>query len=499
MTKKYVPLAVAALLAVALVFRSSLLVASQDEPSHRLVFAGNKELAPLVFTNGEKAAGLVVDIVHAVADRVGLDVHMVAMNWDKAQQLMRAGEIDALVQINPSAERELWYYFSDPLLKSEFVIFRKSQRVAIQDMDSLCGLSVGVEEKGYPRMLLGNHPEIVLQTIPNWQHGFQLIASGDLDALVVDRWVGEYQLFLSGVQGISAAPQPIETQFSSIAVAKGNDALLEKINQGLHLISQDGTRERIEEKWSGKEIVPLSRETLRLYWVIGIVSVMASVFALFVLIFANRVKRINKRLLEREKSLANEIEKRKKIENQLCIANEELHNLSEIDFLTGLWNRRKYDNELKKRILSMRRSESDLCMLIVDIDYFKEYNDHYGHKQGDNVLRSMAQIIQRSLSRNTDDVFRYGGEEFVVLLPYTDEEGGYRVAKNIINHIYEKGIEHKYSKVDNILTASIGVASISNTSSIHDVELLFKNADDALYQAKGQGRNQAQRYSCMTQ
>ena len=460
-----------------------------------LIFAGNKELSPLIFTKGEKTAGLVVDIVQAVADHAGLDIDILAMNWDEAQQLMHAGKIDALLQINPSSAREQIYDFSDPVLKSEFVIFRKFQRVEIQDIDSLHGLVVGVERKGYPRALLSKYPEVTIQTIPDWQQGFQLIKDGNIDALVVDRWVGAYQLFLSGVQGISYASKPIDIQFSSIAVAKGNDELLEKINLGLRLISQDGTRKSIEKKWSGKEIVTLSRETLRLYWVIGIVSTIASIFAFFVFIFASRVKKINKTLLERENSLAIEIEKRKGIEQKLCLANNELKDISEIDFLTGLWNRRKYENELKKQVISVRKNEMYLCLLVVDIDYFKAYNDHYGHEQGDNALRAIANIIKSSLSRNTDTVFRYGGEEFVVLLPYTDEEGGYDIANIIINNIGQNGIEHKYSKVDSKLTVSIGVASICNTSPINTISLLFKNADDALYQAKDNGRNQAQRYT----
>ncbi|WP_069859999.1 transporter substrate-binding domain-containing diguanylate cyclase [Desulfoplanes formicivorans] len=496
MTRKYLSLALTALiLVVTLLPGSSLLLAGTNKQSDRLIFAGNKELAPLIFTQGEKPAGLVVDIVRAVAQHAGLDIEILARNWDEAQRLMRAGKIDALLQINPSSDREQLYDFSEPLLMSEFAIFRKSQRVAIQNIHSLSGLVVGVEKKGYPRTLLHNYPEVVMQTIPGWQQGFQAIKDGDIDALVVDRWVGKYQLFLSGVQGISDAPEPVDVQFSSIAVTKGNDELLDKINLGLRLIAQDGTRKSIEEKWSGKEIVTLSKETLHLYWVIGIVSAIASIASFFVLIFANRVKKINKTLLKREKSLASEIEKRKEIEKKLRIANHALHNLSEIDSLTGLWNRRKYENELKKQILSTRKSETDLCLLVADIDYFKAYNDHYGHEQGDNALRAIAKIIKRSLKRNTDTVFRYGGEEFVVLLPYTDEDGGYNIANNIINNICQSNIEHNYSKIGNKLTVSIGVASIHSTSSTKDMSLLFKNADDALYHAKNNGKNHAQRHT----
>ena len=497
MTEKCLAGAVSALIVVTLVLRSSLLFAGKNEQSDNLIFVGNKELSPLIFTQGEKPAGLVVDIVQAVAEYAGLDIDILAMNWDEAQQLMRAGKVDALLQINPSSTREQIYDFSDPILKSEFVIFRKTQRVEIQDINSLSGLVVGVERKGYPCTLLSKYPEVVIQTVSDWQHGFQLIKDGNIDALVVDRRVGEYQLFLSGVQGVSAAPEPIDVQFSSIAVAKGNDELLEKINLGLRLIAQGSIRKDIEKKWSGKEIVTLSKESLRLYWVIAIVSAIASFFAVFVFIFASRVKKINKTLLEREKSLAIEIEKRREVEKKLYIANNELQNLSEIDFLTGLWNRRKYENELKRQIKNIRKNEACLCLLVVDIDYFKAYNDHYGHEQGDNALRSISDIIKSSLSRNTDTVFRYGGEEFVVLLPYTDEEGGYNIANIIINNICQNKIEHKYSKVDSKLTVSIGVASICNASPINTISLLFKNADDALYQAKANGRNQAQRYTLL--
>ncbi len=172
---------------------------------------------------------------------------------------------------------------------------------------------------------------------------------------------------------------------------------------------------------------------------------------------------------------------------ELKIVNKKLKNLSEIDPLTKIANRRSYKNRLAYEIASSKRNANPLAQLMIDIDYFKAYNDHYGHDSGDVTLRRVAESIDNSLLRETDFSARFGGEEFVVLLPDTNERNAYNIAERIRLGIKALGIKHNKSKVKSYVTVSVGIASLSGES-LNENDLL-KNADTALYEAKRSGRN----------
>ncbi len=177
---------------------------------------------------------------------------------------------------------------------------------------------------------------------------------------------------------------------------------------------------------------------------------------------------------------------------ELKIVNKKLKNLSEIDPLTKIANRRSYENRLAHEIAWSKRNANPLSQLMIDIDYFKAYNDHYGHDSGDVTLRRVAESIDNSLLRETDFTARFGGEEFVVLLPDTNERNAYNIAERIRLGIKALGIEHKKSKVKSFVTVSVGIASLSGES-LNENDLL-KNADTALYEAKHSGRNRCRIY-----
>ena len=177
----------------------------------------------------------------------------------------------------------------------------------------------------------------------------------------------------------------------------------------------------------------------------------------------------------------------------LKVSNAKLKELSETDALTDIPNRMAYKERLIKETQSTKRTNSPLSFLIIDIDHFKEYNDGYGHDDGDMALKKVATSIRDSLPRDTDFVARIGGEEFVVLLPHTTSEGAMQVAEMIRKNIAAFNIEHSFSKAENILTVSIGITSLSG----RDIKIdeIFKQADTALYKAKDNGRNQCVAFS----
>jgi len=176
-----------------------------------------------------------------------------------------------------------------------------------------------------------------------------------------------------------------------------------------------------------------------------------------------------------------------KMKAELDEANHKLLKLTHLDSLTEIVNRRGLDESLKRFWRMSVREQKNLSIAFIDIDHFKPYNDNYGHQQGDKCLRQFSKLIERLLKRPLDMVTRYGGEEFVIVLPETPLEGAMEVCERIVTALAKEDIEHKYSETKPYLTASIGVAT--NADGASDAEQLLKQADIAVYQAKRSGRN----------
>ncbi|GAB1544319.1 hypothetical protein NUACC21_69950 [Scytonema sp. NUACC21] len=179
---------------------------------------------------------------------------------------------------------------------------------------------------------------------------------------------------------------------------------------------------------------------------------------------------------------------RKKAEVALQQANQELERLINLDGLTQVANRRRFDQVLELEWCRMRREQLPLSLILCDVDYFKRYNDTYGHIAGDFCLQNVAQAINRAAKRPADLVARYGGEEFAVLLPNTVVDGAVQVAQFIQQQVKQLQLLHDESLVSKYVTLSLGVSSLI-PSQENSKEVLFQLADAALYKAKNRGRN----------
>ena len=168
--------------------------------------------------------------------------------------------------------------------------------------------------------------------------------------------------------------------------------------------------------------------------------------------------------------------------------NKQLEDASYTDALTGLHNRRYFNLVYEREVKRAKREKRYISFMMIDIDYFKQYNDTYGHIAGDQTLKTVANVINGIFRRPSDFVFRLGGEEFGVLLSDTDELGSARLAKILCKRVRERGIEHKGSQVSEAVTVSIGVVSCIADESL-DEEALIQKADAMLYAAKEGGRN----------
>lgn len=194
------------------------------------------------------------------------------------------------------------------------------------------------------------------------------------------------------------------------------------------------------------------------------------------------VERQDKLLFLNRIILLREVEIQEEINNKLSL-------LSQTDGLSGLTNRRYFDHVLSQEWCRGVRDKTVLSIIFIDIDYFKAYNDIYGHLAGDECIKTVSQILSLNVVRQADLVARYGGEEFIILLPNTELEGAVHIAEQILMAVDHAQIPHKGSLVSENISISVGVASCTPLKLMQPTDLI-KEADSALYRAKCNGRHQ---------
>ena len=176
-------------------------------------------------------------------------------------------------------------------------------------------------------------------------------------------------------------------------------------------------------------------------------------------------------------------------ENQeLENASQRFEELSYNDELTGIPNRRQFEQTLETLWGFLKRYNMPISLIMIDIDYFKEYNDSYGHQTGDECLQNVARALGRCVNRKSDTMARYGGEEFAGILPNTTREGADQMAENMRESVQDLAIRHEDSKIEDVLTICLGVSTCEDLNQFEREELI-ERADDALYDAKENGRN----------
>ena len=176
----------------------------------------------------------------------------------------------------------------------------------------------------------------------------------------------------------------------------------------------------------------------------------------------------------------------KNIELEEAIAKLDI--LASIDGLTNLNNRRSFDSYLDRECSRYTRTNKALALIICDVDFFKAYNDFYGHQKGDECLKEVAKVLRSSALRSCDFVARYGGEEFAIVMPETDAEGAMKIAKKVHDKLKELKLPHEKSNISEYITISIGLAIVKSVQTI-TAQSIIKVADEALYEAKNRGRN----------
>jgi len=233
-------------------------------------------------------------------------------------------------------------------------------------------------------------------------------------------------------------------------------------------------------QWSMLASPTLSYVSVRRGILPFVVFISGIVFTLFITIY---IQIITKRSITIQRVVTEKT-------NALNEANKKLKKLSRIDGLTGVANRRYMDEFLDKEWLRAIRSGSSVSFVLIDIDFFKLYNDNYGHPEGDECLKKVAATLKSLVNRSSDMVARYGGEEFALVL-FDTEEAEF-VARSCRRSIEALGIRHDYSKASNVVTISVGLCSMTPDRG-SDPGSIISFADKALYKAKENGRNKVEK------
>nr|WP_136250917.1 GGDEF domain-containing protein [Ningiella ruwaisensis] len=241
-------------------------------------------------------------------------------------------------------------------------------------------------------------------------------------------------------------------------------------------------------------VLPLNLVTSAYFLIYGntdakLIAVAMLAFCAIIAMLIRNVNRAFIKSIELNYINQQEIEKRKQVEQQL-------YEISRRDSLTGLFNRRYFDEMLEVELGRAYRNHTSLSLILLDVDHFKEYNDHYGHVAGDNCLIDVAHMIERQANRKGDLVARYGGEEFAIILPGIDAKGAHAFATRLQTFIQNQRLEHATTKLTSLrsLTVSIGVTSVIPLMKITPSKLIDQ-ADKALYDAKKDGRNRVKSFS----
>lgn len=174
----------------------------------------------------------------------------------------------------------------------------------------------------------------------------------------------------------------------------------------------------------------------------------------------------------------------------------ELERLAAVDFLTEIPNRRTFVESLEREWRRASREQQSLTLAIIDVDFFKKYNDYYGHMAGDQCLKTIARMVKESMKRPADFCARYGGEEFAIILPNTGLAGARYILEQIRSNVKQLAIEHAYSPIDTVVTVSAGIAVTMPAEYDAGAEALLKKADELLYKAKNSGRNRTEACEC---
>jgi diguanylate cyclase (GGDEF)-like protein len=439
--------------------------------------APDPDYAPLESCNSKaRPIGIAPAYLALIGKKLGVRFEAkCTSSWAASLDKVRNRQADLVTVATKTAERAKYMLFTSPYITLPDVILVRTDQQNMLNMADLKGKTISVIEGWAANDWIREYyPEIKLKLVRNVETALREVSFGMVDATVLGLAAASHGIEQTKITNLKMAGESGYVYHLSLASRKDWPLLNSILEKALNTIG-------------GKEHDAIMRDWISLrvegwvpgpvFWVIiGSILIVASITAIISWNMALR-----RRVAERTQKLMVQTKKLEK-------AKLELARLASLDGLTNISNRRYLDEYLENEWLRLSRAASPLSLIMIDIDFFKKFNDHYGHLAGDECLVTIAWILRESIRRPADFVARFGGEEFVCLLPDTALEGALNVAQLINQRLNEVALPHASSPVADIVTVSMGLATCvpSHDKSAMD---LIELADKQLYQAKEQGRN----------
>ncbi len=465
-------------------------------------------------------SGISADYVARVSELLGVRFEVVSdLNWSDTIRKIHEREIDMLAAVNQTNARDTYLNFSQPYLVMDTAIITSAFNQDDLSIDDLDGRKVALVA-GYHwyDFITAQHPDINIIPVPDLVTGLQEVAFGTTHAMLATLAASSHYLNERNITNLRAAGLTPYASTYHFGVRKDWPILVGILDKALQQITP-AQRQEIMAHWVRLQDLPSTEHSPYT----TAITTIAAIFLLLLLISTawsyslRRQVQAKTQHLERElaqhqqtqhelQQAANELEMRVeqrtadlndtvnalfKSQQELEESNQRLKNLANCDGLTQIANRRHLDKAMNSVLKSTRKNQLPLTFILGDLDYFKAYNDRYGHQMGDECLCAIADCLSQYSKRNGELAARYGGEEFALLLPGTDSTTAHDIAQHILASVEALQIEHCGSKISDVVTISLGLVSLTPDADTSTADLI-RAADAALYRAKSAGRNNAQ-------
>lgn len=422
---------------------------------------------PFEKNDNGKHIGMTADYIAIFKEEIGVPIEMVnTKSWVQSLEFAEQRKCDFLSLVMDTKKREEYLSFTQPYLELPTVIITNIDELFVNDFSQITDKKIGiVKGYAYGEIIKEKYPNMQIVEVDNLKDGLNRVVNGEFFGFIETLATAGYQIQKEYIGQLKIAGKFDQTWELGIGVRNDEPILRDIFEKAIEQIPIT-KRQEILNKWVSIIYDKEPSYKIIMQWVFGI-----SFIFIVVLLIVLRVNRI----------LNKEIQSRKEIEKKL-------QELSITDALTNLYNRRYFNEVFPKFVNTAKRKKEKLYFALLDIDYFKLYNDNYGHSSGDTVLRLVADSMKASLLRGDDYCFRVGGEEFAILFHEQSSEKAKDFIEKIRKNIENLNIIHEYNSASAHVTASIGFV-MRDAQAVGVCEDLYKEADALLYKAKEHGRN----------
>ena len=384
------------------------------------------------------------------------------LTWSQSIEYAKKRKCDIFSLAMSTPQRRTYMNFTKPYLESPLVIITQITQPFIDDPKAFTGKALGITKNyAFIEILKNRYPSINLIEYETLTDGLEAVRRGKIFGYIDNLITSGYSIQKDYIGELKVAEKFEERWEWGIAVRNDDAMLLSIFDKAISSIENEQSR-KIINKWISVQYE--SGFDYDLFWKITAVMSLLTLFLLYRHYMLNKYTNI---LEEKEK---------------------QLQVLSITDSLSGLYNRRHFEHVFMQEFNRAKRHHIPFTYAMFDIDYFKKYNDTYGHQLGDDAISSVSKILEHHTKRGGDYAFRIGGEEFAVILQSTKENGKKEFFQQINDDIKNLNIEHKESPPSLVITTSCGATQIISYDNIDTLEL-YKFTDASLYEAKENGRD----------